>query len=368
MNKKEKFAFAVVAALTMASGGFAMGQSVNNVSSEQVIYACVTGVNGNITKVSNTPKTCPKGTTPISWNMVGPKGDPGVQGLKGDQGVPGPRGESAQGIGQDFFLVDPQGNKYQIMRSYYGDYLNVNGKLWTFNGEAVAAVDGPASDVEMKLALFTGDNCETNPYFEYLNQYAPIPGKVYALNKIWGDYSSGYTIQKENEFNLSKVKSVYIASLGNCVQFDGNYYTDAVNTWVNTVMLNKVKIRDAFLGLQSNWHDFNFGECDLKIYWYKDYSDWWYGYASSKTVQLDYCNPLPYDDSANQVLNLLNLGWLIPTYANGNKLPLVGDIILNLDGWKVTIDSKTPPAYYSRLYAGQRPEINWNSGWTIELK
>jgi len=102
MNKKEKLAFAVVAALAMTSGGFAFGQSVNNVSSDQVIYACVTGVNGNITKVSNIQKTCPKGTTPISWNMVGPKGDQGsqgIQGLPGAKGDPGDKGdEGSQGI------------------------------------------------------------------------------------------------------------------------------------------------------------------------------------------------------------------------------------------------------------------------------
>jgi hypothetical protein len=96
MTRKEKLAFAVVAALAMTSSGFAFGQSVNNVSSDQVIYACVTGVNGNITKVSNTPKTCPRGTTPISWNMVGPKGDQGLPGsavAKGDKGDKGDKGE-----------------------------------------------------------------------------------------------------------------------------------------------------------------------------------------------------------------------------------------------------------------------------------
>jgi hypothetical protein len=102
VNKKEKLAFSVVAALAMTSGGFAFGQSVNNVSSDQVIYACVTGVNGNITKVSNTPKTCPKGTTPISWNMVGPKGDQGSQGIQGSPGAKGDLGEKgdqgSQGI------------------------------------------------------------------------------------------------------------------------------------------------------------------------------------------------------------------------------------------------------------------------------
>jgi len=114
MTRKEKLAFAVVAALAMTSGGFAFGQSVNNVSSEQVIYACVTGVNGNITKVSNAPKTCPRGTTAISWNSVGPRGEQGPVGL---QGIQGPKGDAAVSPSEiqpsGFFL---QGNNSQ---TYY---------------------------------------------------------------------------------------------------------------------------------------------------------------------------------------------------------------------------------------------------------
>jgi len=89
MNKKEKLAFAVVTTLALTGGGIAFGQTINPVSSDQVINACVTGVNGNITKVSNTQKTCPKGTTPISWNKVGPQGQPGIQGIQGPKGDSG---------------------------------------------------------------------------------------------------------------------------------------------------------------------------------------------------------------------------------------------------------------------------------------
>ena len=95
MNKREKIVLAVAVALAMTSSGLAFGSATTNSGSDQVIYACVTGVNGNIVKVSSTQKTCPRGTTPISWNMSGPKGDTGASGEKGErgeQGIPGDAG------------------------------------------------------------------------------------------------------------------------------------------------------------------------------------------------------------------------------------------------------------------------------------
>jgi hypothetical protein len=82
VNKREKIVLAVAVALAMTSSGLAFGSATTNSGSDQVIYACVTGVNGNIVKVSSTQKTCPRGTTPISWNMSGPKGDTGASGEK----------------------------------------------------------------------------------------------------------------------------------------------------------------------------------------------------------------------------------------------------------------------------------------------
>lgn len=161
MNKKEKLAFAVIAAIAMAGSGFAYGQSVNNVSSAQVIFACVTGVNGNIVRVSNTQKTCPRGTTPISWNMVGPKGDQGLPGTvlakgdKGDKGEQGPQGETGlagadgqSGLslfltnGQKSYPVLHQNTKYGAFAGSEAEKILANGILWLLNRNESYVLDG----------------------------------------------------------------------------------------------------------------------------------------------------------------------------------------------------------------------------------
>jgi hypothetical protein len=142
MNKKEKLAFGVLAVIAMTGSGFAYGQSVNNVSNTQVIYACVTGVNGNIVRVSNTQKTCPRGTTPISWNMVGPQGIQGIPGAavaKGEKGDPGlageqgPRGLQGEGSG---FSISSGGASYKLIQIDDGGGANawgikIDGVWWT---------------------------------------------------------------------------------------------------------------------------------------------------------------------------------------------------------------------------------------------
>lgn len=119
----------------MTSGGLAFGQSVNNVSSDQVIYACVTGVNGNIIKVSNSPKTCPRGTSPISWNMLGPKGDAGPQGVSGEKGQKGDQGPMGSG-GVSWYLQNLTTNEtIQVLTvpSIGGGSINaveIDGSYW----------------------------------------------------------------------------------------------------------------------------------------------------------------------------------------------------------------------------------------------
>jgi hypothetical protein len=128
MNKREKIAFAIVVTLAMTGSGFAYGQSVNNVSNGQTIYACVTGINGNLVRVSNTEKTCPRGTTPISWNTVGPQGAQGIPGTaaakgdKGDQGIPGPKGDKGEnglsaigGSSNTYFVFENTGLKKPVV-------------------------------------------------------------------------------------------------------------------------------------------------------------------------------------------------------------------------------------------------------------
>ncbi len=179
MNKKEKLAFAVVAALAMTSGGFAFGQSVNNVSSDQVIYACVTGVNGNITKVSNTPKTCPRGTSPISWNMVGPKGDQGLQGVQGEQGLrgaTGPIGSLGWEVrdfqsGENFEVVSL--SSWRENGWFYSDYVWVATVLvdgaffrWRQHSGEFTVIRNLDAKGDVTALYYQGENCSGNLYID----------------------------------------------------------------------------------------------------------------------------------------------------------------------------------------------------------
>jgi hypothetical protein len=73
-------------------------------SPETKIYACVTGVNGNIINVKMVPHTCPPRSTPIVWTVEGSQGPQGQTGATGPQGIIGPQG--VQGLKGE---VGPQG-------------------------------------------------------------------------------------------------------------------------------------------------------------------------------------------------------------------------------------------------------------------
>jgi hypothetical protein len=213
MNKKEKLAFAFVVALAMTSGGFAFGQSVNNVSSDQVIYACVTGVNGNITKVSNTPKTCPKGTTPISWNMVGPQGVqgmPGTAGMKGDKGETGAQGlagASGAGVGQsDAYLVDPAGIEHPIV-NFGGSVplVKVNDTYWGFSNWGGFRPSDVIFYHYPPVELYKKPNCQGDLFG--VDHLVSTPKNMAALSPL-GAYSD-------------KVPEGYSASVSENQNFDG---------------------------------------------------------------------------------------------------------------------------------------------------
>lgn len=101
----------LLSSLLFAIGGLAFGASVNVVANDRVIYACVTGVNGNITKVSNVAHNCPRGSTPISWNEQGIQGNQGIKGDKGDQGDQGEAGAiTVENMGLvPWYLADGEG-------------------------------------------------------------------------------------------------------------------------------------------------------------------------------------------------------------------------------------------------------------------
>lgn len=168
MQTKVIAVFFTAAGLTTA--GFAIASAPNLVDNTRVIYACVTGVNGNIVKVSNVPKTCPKGTTPISWNATGPRGNQGesghqgitgpmgpmgpqgVQGERGAAGPEGPRGlpSSAWSLG---VTEEGQGRVYPV----FGSRVLVGKNLWRFDFSK--GTIGPVGRLGNVAEYFRGYNC-----------------------------------------------------------------------------------------------------------------------------------------------------------------------------------------------------------------
>jgi hypothetical protein len=59
--------------------------------SAQAINGCVKAKNGALRIVAD-PADCTSRETPISWNQVGPQGEPGVDGIDGAPGAPGAPG------------------------------------------------------------------------------------------------------------------------------------------------------------------------------------------------------------------------------------------------------------------------------------
>jgi hypothetical protein len=106
--KNSKVVIGAVIGLVLASSGIAIAQVGSEDSSTQVIYGCVTGLNGNIVKVSNVAHACPKNTTAINWNVVGPKGD---------QGIPGPKGEAASAPSPEIPIINSPSIQSWVMQS-----------------------------------------------------------------------------------------------------------------------------------------------------------------------------------------------------------------------------------------------------------
>ncbi len=80
-------------ALFIAATGFAVGAIPTR---SGVIHACYKTKNGALSVVSGSK--CPRGTRPLSWNQLGPKGSNGARGATGATGAKGANGgQGAQG-------------------------------------------------------------------------------------------------------------------------------------------------------------------------------------------------------------------------------------------------------------------------------
>jgi hypothetical protein len=78
--------------IALASGALAFLLSTGASSaSAQEIYGCVKDKNGAL-RIVRAPGDCSSRETPISWNQVGPQGEPGMDGADGQPGEPGTEG------------------------------------------------------------------------------------------------------------------------------------------------------------------------------------------------------------------------------------------------------------------------------------
>lgn len=85
------FRWVAVLALGILLGGsvtIALGANAG------VISACFDNKKGDLRVAAATDPCDPQKETPLTWDIQGPKGDPGPQGPKGDPGPPGPSGGS----------------------------------------------------------------------------------------------------------------------------------------------------------------------------------------------------------------------------------------------------------------------------------
>jgi hypothetical protein len=101
----KKFSFIALIAALVAVAGVSVASAVASPSNSQVIYACAwNNGSGNLGTPSTSSKSCPAGSTQISWNVAGPQGATGAAGPKGDKGDKGDPGfsyENAVASGND---------------------------------------------------------------------------------------------------------------------------------------------------------------------------------------------------------------------------------------------------------------------------
>ena len=233
MQRTTKIASMVVG-LTLVSGGLAIGAP----TSAGNIYACLSAAAGTLTKVSTKAPKCPKGTTVISWNQVGPqgakgqvgpagiKGDTGAVGLKGDTGSKGDKGEvgprGAPGLpGSALSAVYAVDNETLEYLRVYGDPLVPK---VVFDQTIVNLVRGEKpfrAVLEGPAIWFSNDDC-TGTKFGFRSWDERIPTSAYSNLSYsylyWKDsapHTSAIFSVEQSPTDYKEIKSVYLHEQSN---------------------------------------------------------------------------------------------------------------------------------------------------------
>ena len=100
--KNRRFSVGGIVILLVGSAAVAFG-ALPFSSDNTTINGCYSS-GGALKVLTPSEPTCPKGYSPIQWNVTGPQGPQGVQGPSGPQGPPGPTGpEGPAGASEVFF-------------------------------------------------------------------------------------------------------------------------------------------------------------------------------------------------------------------------------------------------------------------------
>lgn len=130
------------------------------------VSACINNKTGSVRVLNFLGGACTKTETSLSWNIVGPKGDTGNQGLQGERGDTGQQGASGSvlhlydGNGQDLgVLIRGEANPGRF--TTYIKLDNDHNALADFadNGSCSSIPCVPGFDVSPTALYFTQPNC-----------------------------------------------------------------------------------------------------------------------------------------------------------------------------------------------------------------
>lgn len=169
----------VAAALVFIAGGYAVGAST-----VKTIYSCVSTSTGSLTKVSVKMPKCPKGSSLLSWNQIGPQGLSGKQGAAGVPGLPGPKGDQGESSG---YFIKSGANFHKVWVDPFGrDAVKIDGVWWAIIDEDI---DPPYIRIGAPDNTY-GANVELGDVFVYRDLNCQGTKRGYLMTYRGGDNSN----------------------------------------------------------------------------------------------------------------------------------------------------------------------------------
>ena len=219
------------------------GAATPNLNSD-VLYGCVTPRNGNLTRISTTPPTCPANTSMITWGARGAQGPIGAQGATGSQGPKGDKGDvglqGLMGLPGPIGPTGPQGIQGEIgERGATGDSgaTGIQGPMGPQGTRKTwALIDSSNTTLLSDVSLFTynsGFGWDSNQTLWFFDSNGVIPAggvstsfpAYESVNCSTGRISVTGRTLKNTGILYPSIQSQYISlALGNYGDWANKYY------------------------------------------------------------------------------------------------------------------------------------------------